>query len=96
MALPNLGFITGAPNRVTEEEVYNKYRDSLLVAVKAIGRAGVIHGDLYISNVMYKVLQLRRDSGEVASVEIKLVDWDAAHCLEEGQFSSKVEARLRD
>jgi hypothetical protein len=77
--LSALGFITGAPNRVTEGEVYNIYRDSLLAAVTAIGQAGVIHGDLFISNVLYKLL--RGDSGQVVSVEIKLVDWDAAHCL---------------
>jgi hypothetical protein len=39
---------------------------------------------------------LRGDSGgEVVSVEIKLVDWAAAHCLEEGQFSPKGEERRR-
>ena len=51
----------------------------------AIGRsaqppAGVVHLDLYLSNIMWKELE----SGEI---ELKIIDWDAAHFITESLFA---------
>jgi len=82
-----LGFKTGAPNRKTHPETFEKYLHALCEAVKAIGTAGVVHGDLYSSNVMYAI-------DNEGQMKIKIVDWDAAHCLEEGNFVEKVGDKL--
>ena len=42
--------------------------------------AGVTHGDLYSSNIMWKYCE---------SMSIKIVDCDAGHCVEEGDFLLK-------
>jgi serine/threonine protein kinase len=83
-----LGFKTGAPNRILCPDIFKRYLQALGKAVDAIGAAGVIHGDLYISNVMYKI-----DSQD-GSVKIKIIDWDSAHCLEEKKFEKKAKKRL--
>jgi hypothetical protein len=86
--LKSMGFKTGTPNRITDPQNFELYRVALCDAVHAIGEAGVIHGDLYISNVMYKM--------EDNEIKIKIVDWDTAHCLEEKQFVETAEMRLID
>ena len=63
--------------------------DSLRSALKLIHKAGVIHVDLYASNVMWMPeVDSRR-------LSIKIVDWDASHCLEEGDFSAKIKSLLK-
>jgi hypothetical protein len=52
--LSTLGFVIGAPNRMTDEDNCNKYCISLRRAVDAVHAAGVLHVDLYLSNVMWK------------------------------------------
>ncbi len=89
--LRNYGYKIGAPNRITEEPVFNAYRNQLRKAVTAIHEAGVIHVDLYASNIMY------RSSGVVdddIKVDIKIIDWDCAHCLSEGKYAEEVKQRL--
>jgi hypothetical protein len=78
--LSTLGYNTGAPDRVADEDLYQRYLTSLQTAVAAVHAAGVLHCDLYASNVMYKVV------AETGAVEVKFVDWDCAHCLDEGSF----------
>ena len=46
-------------------------------AFAAIHAAGVIHGDAYLSNILYRVA----GNGEV---EVQVIDWDTSHRLEEG------------
>lgn len=86
--LTKLGFQIGAPNRITNEQVFDLYTTALTAAVDSIHRAGVIHVDLYLSNVMWKY---NADHNEV---EIKIIDWDASHCLDEGKFVGNVETAL--
>jgi hypothetical protein len=63
--------------------------EQLRAVVLRIGKAGVVHGDLYPSNIMWR---RSRDEGEVL---IKIIDWDAAHCLREGRFVEAAKNRLR-
>jgi len=51
--LTKLGFRIGAPNRITNEDVYDLYVKALTAAVDSIHRAGVIHVDLFLSNVKW-------------------------------------------
>ena len=62
---------------------FDLYRCKYRKSIESIHSAGVIHGDLFLSNVMYKI-------EEDNSVSIKIIDWDAAHCLSEGKFSPEV------
>ena len=86
--LTKLGFLIGAPNRITNERIFDLYVKALTAAVACIHRAGVIHVDLYLSNVMWLH---NEDSGVI---EIKIIDWDAAHCLDEGKFVDNVQYSL--
>ncbi len=83
------GYKIGAPNRFIDPVVFDSYRQEYRKSIETIHSAGVIHGDLYLSNVMYKVQ-------EDNSVSIKIIDWDAAHCLSEGEFSPEVKKRLEE
>jgi hypothetical protein len=88
-----LGYKIGTPNRVTEPDVFEAYRTELRRAVDAIHAAGVIHVDLYSSNVMFRVDNVG-NSSQTPVVSIKIIDWDGSHCLNEGHFAKKVEPRL--
>jgi len=78
--LAQLGFVTGAPNRITEEALYLKYCDRVDEAVAELHKAGVLHVDLYLSNIMFRRID------EATDVTIKIVDTDAMHCLKEKKF----------
>lgn len=82
------GYVIGCPDRIINAILFDKYRIAYRESVKAVNDAGVVHGDLYLSNVMWR---LRNDV-----VEIKIIDWDAAHCLSEGVFAPGVQSRLSD
>lgn len=82
------GFRIGTPNRIEEEMLYHSYVSALRQAITAVHDAGVIHCDLYVSNVMW-----RRGLGN--TVEIRLIDWDCAHCLDELGFNEHIEKALR-
>lgn len=69
------GFKIGTPDRV---------------AVTHIHEAGVIHCDLYPSNIMW------RADAEGESVEIRIIDWDNAHCDDEQVFNDKCKAALTE
>ena len=86
--LKSLGYKTGCPNRVEDPIIFEKYVVRLKEIVHALYHdAGVIHGDLYASNIMWK----HTDDG---TVNIKIVDWDAAHCKEELDFSEAARISL--
>jgi hypothetical protein len=84
------GFQIGAPDRSDDEDVFQAYRKQLIYAVECIHNAGVIHVDLYLSNVMWR----KQDGGD--GVDIKIIDWDVAHCLNESEFVPSVQSRLED
>jgi hypothetical protein len=88
--LAPLGFKTGTPDRTTEPELYDAFVVELKRCVSLVHSAGVIHADLFASNIMWK----RSDNDERCVVHIKIVDWDASHCLEEGDFVPAVRTRL--
>ena len=66
--LANQGF-TNVPPR--DKETATAYIDAFRRAVEAIHSSGVIHCDLYVSNIFWKM----KDGGAVA---IKIIDWDTA------------------
>jgi serine/threonine protein kinase len=78
----------GTPNRIEDEELYQSFVQELKRIIELVHEAGVIHVDLYASNVMWK-----QENGKVL---IKIIDWDAAHCLEEGDFNSNIRGILED
>jgi serine/threonine protein kinase len=84
-----MGYMMGCPNRIDNPHVYALFKEALNIAVNMLHRAGVLHGDLYLSNVMWK-----QESDE--KVCVKIVDWDAAHCLDEEKFVPKALVKLVD
>ena len=86
--LSKLGYSTGTPDRTTSPDLYNAFVSDLKRVLLLVHQAGVIHVDLYASNIMWKVVEHR--------ICIKIVDWDIAHCLHEGRFAPKIEAALKD
>jgi hypothetical protein len=86
--LSTLGFVIGAPNRMTNEEDYDKYCLSLRRAVHAVHAAGVLHVDLYLSNVMW------RKTGD--EIEIKIIDWDTSQLLSQKDFHRNIKAKLEN
>jgi hypothetical protein len=76
------GYCIGCPDRMKDTELYDVFRKELRRIMVLVHRAGVIHCDLYLSNVMWKK--------NVKRVDIVIIDWDCAHCLIEGRFYPKV------
>jgi hypothetical protein len=88
------GYRIGCPIRQPDQEqqvlnLFELYREALCEAVAAVHDAGVIHCDLYLSNVMW-----RQEEG--GAISIKLIDWDASHRIEEGKFCPRAENRLEE
>jgi len=54
------------------------YISAVNEAMAALHAAGVIHGDMYISNIMWRM------SPDRSAVEVKLIDWDTAFLAEDG------------
>jgi serine/threonine protein kinase len=76
----------GTPDRIEDEELYQSFVQELKRIIALVHEAGVIHVDLYASNVMWK-----QENGKIL---IKIIDWDAAHCLEEGDFNFTIRGIL--
>ena len=51
--LAELGYCIGAPNRLLDEQQYQRYLGAVRRALEAIHAAGVLHCDLYPSNIMW-------------------------------------------
>ena len=83
------GYSIGCPNRMKEEAVFDAYRTELSRIINLVHGAGVVHCDLYSSNIMWK----KRASGG-NEVDIVIIDWDCAHCLSEGQFCPNITKAL--
>ena len=89
------GFRIGTPNRRTEEDLYQRFLGALEAAIGHVHDAGVIHCDLYPSNIMWKQQQQQLGGGDGGvHVVIRLIDWDCAHCLDEGSFKGQVMSRV--
>jgi Lipopolysaccharide kinase (Kdo/WaaP) family len=84
------GFKIGTPDRILDSGRYQAFLRALEAAITHIHKAGVIHCDLYPSNIMW------RADAEGESVEIRLIDWDNAHCLDEQDFNDKCKAALTE
>ena len=68
-----------------------EHRDAFLELLEKIaGRfleAGVVHGDLYPSNYMWRI--------ENGQLEVKIIDWDTAHLLRERRFVDGYAEKLK-
>lgn len=86
--LCTIGYSIGCPNRLENPSQFCNFVTKLTTTVRDIYHtAGVIHGDLYASNIMWKA-----DGHD--NVDIKIIDWDGAHCVEEGDFSDLAKRAL--
>jgi serine/threonine protein kinase len=90
IVFPKLGcdYKIGLPDTQEQRE---RYFEKLKSAIRAIHMAGVVHLDLYLSNIMWKELE----SGEI---ELKIIDWDAAHFITESLFADaqiRISGRFR-
>jgi hypothetical protein len=79
------GYVTGVPRGQGD---YEAFLAALEAVVHEVHARGVIHVDLFPSNIMWA----RAEGG---SVKIRIVDWDAATFVGT-QFSSIMEQRLED
>lgn len=89
--LARQGFVMGSPDRLENEQLFQLFLATLHTAVAAIHAAGVLHCDLYPSNIMWK-----SNTSEDGGMKIKIIDWDCAHCFAEGRFSPQVESALNN
>lgn len=83
------GYRVGCPNRMEEAELFDAYRTELRRIINLVHGAGVIHCDLYSSNIMW-----RKSTSDSNQVEIVIIDWDCAHCLIEGKFYPNIKLAL--
>jgi len=61
--------------------------EKLDIAMALIHQAGVVHMDLYLSNIMWRELS-------ESEVQLKIIDWDAAHFTHES-LTTQTQQRLR-
>ncbi len=80
------GFEIGVP---TDQGHHELYRKELRTSVREIHNSGIVHMDLYPSNIMWKLGQSRDDE-----IQIKFIDWDAIQIIGE-PYSLKVKDRLK-
>lgn len=73
--LQTLGYQCALP---TTLKVARMYVEALKEAVAAVHRADVVHGDLYVSNIMW------REGAGGDAVELKLIDWDTVFFAHDG------------
>jgi len=75
-----------------EEELAVMYVEAVTKAVNRVHCAGVVHMDLYPSNIMFRVIE-NPTGVPSAAIDIKIIDWDAAHCIDD-RFYDTVWTRL--
>jgi serine/threonine protein kinase len=80
------GFLMGTPPR-SDDVVFDRYIHALAGAVTEVHKAGVVHLDLYPSNIFWK-----SDEGVV---EVRLIDWDVAHQISERELPQGIESANR-
>lgn len=76
------GFKVGVP---ADNVFFEKYIEALRTAIKNIHIAGVVHVDLYPSNIIFRI--------DDENVVIRIVDWDAATFIGDS-FTQKMNDRL--
>lgn len=76
-------FAMGVPG---DKDLYDQYLAKLKKAIENIHQSGVIHIDLYPSNILWRVHE--------GTMIIRIVDWDAA-TLTGDSFTDKMETRLK-
>ena len=81
--------MTGTSDRTRHSKLYEAFLLELKRCISLVHNAGVIHVYLYASNIMCS--QVLVDTNNVL---IKIVDWDASYCLEEGKFVLKIQELL--
>ena len=79
------GYQIGTPNRYRSPLVSKAFVTELRRLIGLVHEVGVIHCDLYPSNIMWRI------NSEDENI---LIDWDAAHCLDENDFSPLVKEAL--
>lgn len=72
------GYRLGMPTAPSQREALVQ---AIQVAVRLIHAAGVVHVDLYFSNIMWKI-----DAG--GNMLVKIIDWDAVHAAGEPLIDS--------
>ena len=82
--LTTIGYRIGTPSRSSEEYTlfYNKFAE----AVAAIKQAGVVHLDLYPSNILWKI--------DYGVADVKIIDWDVSRLLSGKAFNPRIEAAI--
>ena len=83
------GYRIGCPDRTEDSDLFVTFRLEFRRIMGLVHAAGVIHCDLYLSNVMWRK---NEDNGNL--VDIVIIDWDCAHCLTERKFCRKIEDAL--
>jgi hypothetical protein len=68
------GFRIGMPDN---QELCKRVALAVRAAAEAVHNAGVVHLDLYLSNVMW------RQNAANTTIEVKIVDWDTCHRVDE-------------
>ena len=99
--LTALGYQIGIPARLIQDDStcttsaslqyilnpeFDLFLKKLRVAVKAIKEAGVVHVDLYASNIMWKRVE--------DDVDIKIIDWDVSHRICEKTFNERFRSAI--
>ena len=73
---PGSDYKIGLPYTQEQRKIY---LEKLKSAIRAIHMAGVVHLDLYLSNIMWKEL-------ESGKIELKIIDWDECSTLYGREF----------
>jgi serine/threonine protein kinase len=81
-------FRIGCPHRSEQSGLFYKFKAELYRVVGLMHSAGVLHCDLYFSNIMW-----REHKGRV---EIKLIDFDCSHLLSEGDFVPRAREAIKE
>ena len=81
-------YSVGLPDKI---ELWDQWMSSVEAAVKGMHAAGVVHVDLYPSNIMW-----RKSPDASGGVEIKLIDFDVAHLKDEGTWKEEVYVKMKE
>lgn len=79
----------GCPDRTEDSNLFETFRDEFRRIMDLVHAAGVIHCDLYLSNVMWRKNEIVENR-----VDVVIIDWDCAHCLTERKFCRKIAEAL--
>jgi hypothetical protein len=86
----DLGYRIGCPDRIKHPNLFSMFKLELNRVVELMHSAGVIHCDLYFSNIMWRMVTI--DGSRC--IQIKLIDFDGSHRLSEGKYAEKVQIAL--